>query len=203
MRVFTYIGNVVTGRFAHWNDANNQTIAEMWERSQHFPEHIKIPFQDFIICCTLLMDDLLGPDKGRQRLIKKDPLRITRQQFVRIQAIMLEAFSGMFLQLNPSFSDSFKGALAILTGRNPDQSRIILLTERTDEPDLIAISCAAWEEVVAIAESSQGTTALDAYPFTILLGTLAAQSFEEVNRKLICYSRSLTCNANQTNKDPK
>ena len=73
MRVFTYIGNVVTGRFAHWNDANNQTIAEMWERSQEFPEHVRIPFQDFIVCCTSLMDVLLGPDKGRQRLITAFP----------------------------------------------------------------------------------------------------------------------------------
>lgn len=184
MRVFTYIGNVITGRFAHWNDANNNTIAEMWERSEQFPEHIKIPFQDFIVCCTSLMDVLLGPDKGRQRLIRTDLLKVTRQQFARIHAIMLEAFSGMFLQVNPSFSDSFKGTLAILTGRNPDQSRIIQLTEDTDEPDVMAIGSAVWEEVVAIAESSQGTTALDAYPFATLLGSLAAQSFKDVRNKL-------------------
>ena len=185
MRAFTYIGNVITGRFAHWNDANNQTIAEMWERSEQFPEHIKIPIQDFIVCCTSLMDVLLGPDKGRQRLIRKDPLRITRQQFARIHAIMLEAWSGIFLQANPSSSDSFKGALAILTGRNPDQSRIFQLTEETDEPDLMAIGCAVWEEVVAIAESSQGTTAIDAYPFTALLGSLAVQSINDIKDKLV------------------
>ena len=184
MRVFTYIGNIVTGRFAHWNDANNKTIAEMWQRSEQFPEQIKIPFQDFIVCCTSLMDVLLGPDKGRQRLIKKDPLQITQQQFARIHAIMLEVFSGMFLQVNPSLSKSFKGALAILTGRKPDQSRIIQLTEEMDQPDVMAIGCAAWEEIVAIAESSQGTTALDAYPFATLLGSVAAQSFKDVKGKL-------------------
>jgi len=41
MRILTYIGNVVTGRFAHWNTANNQLIAEIWERSNQFPEPIK------------------------------------------------------------------------------------------------------------------------------------------------------------------
>ncbi len=184
MGIFTYIGNVVTRRFVHWNDANNQTIAELWERSNRFPEPIKILFQDFIVSCTSLMEVLLGPDKGRQRLIKKDPLRITRQQFARLHAIVLESLAGMFLQLNPSFSESFKRALAILTGGNPDQSRIIQLTEAMDEPDVMAIGCAAWEEIIMAAESSQGTTALDAYPFATLLGSIGVQSFKEIKGKL-------------------
>lgn len=189
MGIFTYIGNVVTRRFAHWKDANNQTIAELWERASRFPEPIKIPFQDFIVSCTSLMDALLGPHKGRQRLIKKDSLRITRQQFARMHAVMLESLAGMFLQLNPSFSESFKGALAILTGQNPDQSRIIQLTEAMDEPDVMAIGCAAWEEIIMIAESVQGTTALDAYPFVKLLGTLGVESFKQIRAKLAAASR--------------
>ena len=61
---------------------------------------------------------------------------------------------------------------------------IIQITEEMDQPDVMTIGCAAWEEVVAIAESSQGTTALDAYPFATFLGSLAAQSFKDVTGKL-------------------
>ncbi len=173
MRILAYIGNVVTGRFAHWNTANNQLIADLWERSNQFPEPIKAPFQDFIVSCSSLTSVLLGPDEGRQRMIEKDPLQVTRQQFARIHAILLESLVGMFLQLHPSLSEPFKGALTILTGRNPDQSRMIQLTESLDEPDVMVIGCAAWEEIVQAAKSSQGTTARDAYLFAMALGTAA------------------------------
>jgi hypothetical protein len=195
MGIFTYIGNVVTGRFAHWNDANNQRINEMWERSQHFPEDIKIPFQDFISSCSLLMNYLLGPDQGCKRLIKKDPLRITRQQFRSIHAIILEAFVGMFLKLNPSFSDSFKPSLAILTGKNPDESRILRFTEQMGNPDISEIGCAAWEEIIAAAESPQGSGALDAYPFSMLFGAVALESFKDVRGKLKVTSAQGECGA--------
>ena len=95
----------------------------------------------------------------------------------------------MFLQLNPSFSEPFKGALAILTGQNPDQSRVIQLTEGMDEPDLMAIGCAAWEDISIIAESVQGTTAHDAYPFVTLLGALGVESFKQIKAKLAAVSR--------------
>lgn len=189
MGILTYIGNVLTGRFAHWNDANNQTIADLWERSNGFPDSLKIPFQDFIVSSSSLMDVLLGPDKGRKRLIKKDPLRITRQQFSRMHAVILESLAGMFIQINPSFSESGKGALAILTGSNPDRSRMIQLIEGMDRPDVMTTGCAAWEEIIMIAESPQDTAALDAYPFAILLGSLGVESFKEIKGKLAAASR--------------
>jgi hypothetical protein len=184
MRILTYIGNVVTGRFAHWNSANNDTIVDLWERCNEFPEAIKIAFQEFIASSSSLMDVLLGPDRGRKRLVNKDPLRITRKQFARMHAVILECLAGVFIKLNPYCSESFKGALAILTGRNPDRSRIIQLIDGMDKPDLMTIGCAAWEKIIAIAESPQDTDALGAYPFAALLGSLGARSFKEINNKL-------------------
>jgi hypothetical protein len=184
MGVLNYIGNVISGRLVHWNDENKRLIAELWERSNEFPEPIKSAFQDFIVTCSSLMDILLGPNRGHQRLIKKDPLQITRPQYARIQAITLECLVGMFLQLNPSVADSFKEALQILTGRDLDQSSTFQLTQSMKEPDVMDIGCAAWKEIVAVAEASQGTTPLDAYPFATVLGSFAAQSFKGINCRL-------------------
>ncbi len=189
MGILTYVGNVVTGRVAHWNDANNQTIADLWERTNDFPDPLKISFRAFIVASSSLMDVLLSPDKGRKRLIKRDPLRIARQQFARMHAVILECLAGMFIQLNPSFSESCKGALAILTGRDPDRSRIIQLIEGMDQLDVMATGCAAWEEIIMIAESPQGTTAVDAYPFATLLGALGVESVKEIKTKLAAASR--------------
>ena len=90
----------------------------------------------------------------------------------------------MFLQLNPSFSESFKGALAILTGCNPDESRVIQLTERLPRPDVMKVAALAWEELIAVTDSKQATSFLENYAFAALLGSLAVESAKNIRGKL-------------------
>lgn len=190
MGVFTYVGNVITGRLAHWNDANNRSIADLWERCAEFPDGLRIPFQNFVVSSASLMDALLGPHEGRDRLIKKDPLRITRRQFTQMHELILESFAGVFVQINPSLSESFKRAIAVLTGRSPNDLRIFQHIQGMEQLNLYAVGSAVWKEIVSIAESPQGTTISDKYRFTMLLGALGIESFKEINTELFVGSSS-------------
>jgi hypothetical protein len=57
-----------------------------------------------------------------------------------------------------------------------------------DKPDVMAVGRAAWDEIVRVAQSSQGTTALDAHPFAVLLGCVSVESFKEIKAKLATLS---------------
>ena len=181
MGVFTYVGNVITGRLAHWNDANNRSIADLWERCAEFPDGLRIPLQNFVVSSASLMDALLGPHKGRDRLIKKDPLRITQRQFTQMHELILESLAGMFAQINPSLSESFKRAIAVLTGRSPNDLRIFQHIQGMEQLNLYAVGSAVWKEIVSIAESPQGTTISDTWQFAMLLGAIGIESFKEIN----------------------
>ncbi len=130
------------------------------------------------------MDVLIGPDKGSERLIKKDPLQITREQFARMHTVILEYLVGIFLRRNPSFSDRLKEGLVLLRCRNPDQSRLFQIITGMKEPNLMVAGCALWEELVAIADSKQGTTALDAYPVTCIFGKIGVDAITDIEQQL-------------------
>jgi len=188
MGIFTYFGNVVTGRIAHWNDTNKQIVTDLWERAEQFPEPAKLIFLKFIGSSMYLVEELLGPHKGRKRLIRKDLRRVSRRQFADLYAILLESHVGMYLHVNrPSLSDLseyLKGALVILTGRNPDKSRMIQLIDGLDEFDLMQIGTVAWAELVKAAGSSQGTTTIDGIEFIMYFGTSSTQAFIDLKAKL-------------------
>lgn len=183
MGFFTFVGNVVRGRFAHWNDTNNRALTELWERSQRLPDETRIPFQTFLGWLASVMDYLLGPNKGADRFIKKDPLQVTREQFTRMHTLILEYLVGMFLQANPSFSNRMTEALAVLTGRNPAQSRLFQLIAGMKKPDMMAAGFVIWEELVSIAGATQETNPLHASVFAAFFGKVAVSACEDVNRK--------------------
>lgn len=183
MSLLSYIGNVVTGRIAHWNSANNQVTTRFWNRAEQFPKYLQIPVKAFVACSSSLVDVLLGPDQGSNRLLAKDPLEITASQFTEIHTVVIESLAGVFLQMNPSFAPSVAAALTEVTGRNPIDSRAFRLIGQLSEPDVWATGKAVWEELVSISGSKQGTGPIEVYHFAYIMGSVSVKMVQRIRRE--------------------
>lgn len=190
--MFKWIGNVLSGRYAHWNATNNAVVKELWERSERFPDELRqLIFRDFVTSSLLVVEYLLSPDKATEvlgidggRLIRQDPLQMGREQFWQLHGLLLQCMAGLFIKLNPWLAEAIKDGLATLTRVSPEDSEIMRFIESLEQFDLAPVGPEVWRRIVEIVGSDQGVTALEAYPFTMLLGGVLTDSFREIRRRI-------------------
>lgn len=172
--MITWLSNVVTGRFKHWNEANTSYVTELVERAKAFPPAIAPLFVQFTAASHAVIDSLLGPDKGRKRIIKIDPLRIKPEQFQALHHLNLWTFVALFVQQNPQFRDSFFAACEDYVGIQDREKRITQFVLEMKSMDIGKLCSQLFPEIAAIIHY-QG----EHFPNWVLLTPLVATAYSE------------------------
>lgn len=183
MGLFRRVDNVASGRYRHWNEHNNQAISDLWYRTEEFPEGLQLVFREFLGLTLWIMDMLLSPD-NEDKLIEVDPLKLERRQYTKLHATLLEGLVGNYAKLNPGLADSLLGALTLLTGRDPENSKVLQAIHSMGELNAGEIGRVMWGHLVEITCSHQGATMIEAYPFIALFGSASAEIFGDIRMKL-------------------
>lgn len=100
MNIITYFSNVVTGRFGHYNDARDRFINYVWYEVEKYPEPIKAFYRNLCKSIIFIVEELIGPQKGNKRLIKIDPLKISKKKINTIFGYTLATLVSVYLKIN-------------------------------------------------------------------------------------------------------
>lgn len=150
--MITWISNVVTGRYQHWNDTNNTYISFLLERSKEFPPAIEPLFTQFTLSSYTVVDFLVGPDKGSKRIIKIDPKTITSEQFRLLHNLNIWTFVALFGRQNPQLRDSFYAACRDFIGlEEVENGRSLTQTAiEMEEIDISKVCLTLYPEITCI-----------------------------------------------------
>lgn len=107
---------LITGRLQHWVKENNSYVAILEEFAKTYPPAIEKLFLNFTASSYIVVNLLVGPESGRKRIIKKDVLEITGEQFEAIHTLIIWAFVALFVYQNPRLKDSHLEACETFLG---------------------------------------------------------------------------------------
>lgn len=148
--MITWLSNVFTGRFRHWNEANNSYVSALVERAKQFPPAIEPLFTELTAASYVVVDSLVGPDKGSKRIIKKDPKDITAEQFRSLHNLNIWTFVALFGLQNPQFRDSFFAACKDFIGIQENEKRMAHHVLEMHEIDVGKICSTLFPEITKI-----------------------------------------------------
>jgi hypothetical protein len=183
-----WLSNVLRGRYRHWNDANHRNFAVIWQRAELLSQQNRSVFQEFLVSSLTLVDLLLGPDKGHDRLLHRDPLSISPEQFVRLHYIHLAGMAGLFAAVNPNLQESLKAGVQLLA--NNDKGAVSLFEEfACGLADLITAGPNLWCHITtSVGGEVSAAPTVDAYPYTVVFGAAAADAYRAARNKLTASS---------------
>ena len=142
-----YISNVLSGRFRHWNDANNPHVSVLFERAKALPSSLQPLFAGFTVASHCLVIELLGPSKGNKRIIKIDPKDVTSEQFRSLHHLNIWTFAGMFVQQNPGFLETILLACKDFIGVRDNENVLVQYIAKMEKFDLGKVSSALLKEI--------------------------------------------------------
>lgn len=185
--MITWLSNVITGRFQHWNEANNTYISVLYARTKQFPPAIEPLLFHFIVGSLVLVEWLVGPDKGRKRIIKKDANTISAQQFQSLHNLNIWTFMALFGHQNPEFHDSFFAACEDFIGIHENEALLLKLILQMKQIDAVELYSAQFAEVSKILDYRNDMDPRELYAFSCLAATAysdAIQGHKEALAKL-------------------
>lgn len=184
MGLFSYLYNVVTGQYAHWNDTNNQIVSSLWERVESLDPPQETIYRHFVIGAALCVDYLLNPDKGEDRVLNVNPREVDFDQFRELYTLLLSSMARTYEALNPSLSSIIRDGYKQVTGTQLEGGPMPLSRDEDGDPDLSHVATEIWGSVVEVSGSDQGDTMLEAYPFITLYLTVLSDAFEDINNEI-------------------
>jgi len=113
-----YLKNVLTGTIAHWNEANNLLVSELWDRTQQLNEYDKIVLNEFIVSTNIISENLFGPTRQSltmNKLKNKDIKGLGRQGLRPFYTTTLTIFCSLYKAHNPDISDTLFNSLNRVT----------------------------------------------------------------------------------------
>lgn len=182
-----WIGNVVSGRYAHWNAANNDQFMVLMERAESLGQPCCTVIRKCLLTSYTLVDYLLGPDKGKDRFLDIDLLSVGSHQFLQLHQIQLAGMAGLFSGINPSHRLALLEGLGLVTGGDPVATAVFEELYR-EFSDLQSAGRKLWNLMSGVIGKNVSVLRLPAelgwYPYALFFGKVASLSFEEIRNKL-------------------
>ncbi len=175
--------NILNGRILHWGNTNNVYIKLLIERAKHFPPKTEILLTQFSLASYLMSEELLGPDKGKNRIIKKDSKKVTAEQFKSLHNLHIWSFIALFCLQNSRYRKNILevGKEFIDINKNEiEMIRLILSFKSMDNIDISQCTFTLFKKVCLILEYESKNSLQESLSFSPML--------------LILYSRAMkTC----------
>jgi hypothetical protein len=182
-----WLGNVVRGRYAHWNDANILQVNILLGKAAALPQIGRIVIRECLLTSNSLVNCLLGPDQGKNRFLDIDLLSVGSNQFLQLHRIQIAGMAGLFAGINPAYRLALLEGLGFVTGGDPVATAVFEELS-LESPDLQSAGRKLWDLVSGVIGKNLSALHLPAqlgwFPYTSLFGKVASLSFEEITNEL-------------------
>lgn len=98
MKMLRYLRNVATGRYRHWNTEHVPLVQMLRQRAGELPSYERAVLLSVMVASVLVVDQLLGPDAGRGKVMRADARRLTSREFFHIYFLLAAGFLAIFLR---------------------------------------------------------------------------------------------------------
>jgi hypothetical protein len=88
--------SILTGRTQHWAKYNNSHVSMLLRNAESLHPTIKPPLLQFIASSHFIINELIGPTKGDNRIIKKELKSITSSEFRDLHGITIWTLISVF-----------------------------------------------------------------------------------------------------------
>ncbi len=186
MRISKWIKGVATGRIRHWNDINNQLVADICEKIETFDEPMRTALMGATISSLGAVDRMLGVEVGRDGWMAVDLLDVQRVTLVPVYSILIDVFLALDAIAFPSMIDEIPLAKTRLFGKPEAVPHITALLQKcyknTNSADLDAVSNAVWKEIAKLLGSKKLSDPLSNYQFHTFLLFSAKNNVEDLKK---------------------
>lgn len=179
MNPFRWLKNVVSGRYRHWNEAQNRTFTGLWEAASALPPPASEMLQAFLVSSLSLCDRLLGPDSP-DPLLRVDVRDLAATEFRRLHAAQTGAMAGTYAAINPHLRSTLRDGLSAVFPADPTAGRLFEAAAGETPPNLASLGPVVWAECLSITSASDRPLG-GSYEYPMLFGTMAARSFAELS----------------------
>lgn len=107
MKTLNLITSALTGRTKHWVEHNNPYVNDLAQRTKQFPPAIQRLFLKFVAASYQVVEALVGPTMGKERIFKKELKSIGTREFRELHNMTIWGFLGLFAQQNPRLRTAF------------------------------------------------------------------------------------------------
>jgi hypothetical protein len=149
VKITTWAHGVVTGRIAHWNDINNQLVADIWPAIEAMAQPQQRLWKNAVVSALGIMEKMLGPDRGLKGILGVDLKKVNRDQTEALYADLIGAFISETLRIKPSLTNTLTAEYAEIAG-------CLGVRRRALEPPTCAIENVAdslWDRLTEIVAS--------------------------------------------------
>ncbi|HEX3131680.1 MAG TPA: hypothetical protein VH394_30365 [Thermoanaerobaculia bacterium] len=191
MNLLRYLRNVATGRYRHWNTEHVPLVQTLHQRVRELPSFERAVLLSVVVASVLVVDQLLGPDAGKGKIMRADARQLTRREFFHIYFLLAAGFLAIFLS-KADLSEHravLEGSFAHLFHHDParDESycKFSEKLKNSDHPS--AAFLYLYSELSCLAGEPGPSEAKDlARPglFVVAMGSGSKTMFELVQREL-------------------
>jgi hypothetical protein len=169
MKISKWVHRVATGRISHWNDINNQLVANICEKVETFEEPMRTALMGATISSLGAVDRMLGVEVGRDGWMAVDLLDVQRVTLVPVYSILIDIFLALDALAFPSMIAEIPLAKTRLFGKPEAVPHITALLQKcyknTKSADLDAVSNAAWKEIAKLLNSGKALDPISSFQF--------------------------------------
>ena len=139
MNPFTYVSNVITGRFGHFNTAREQFYEIIMKSIKDFPKSPKLFYAQMFPYANHIVEHLIGPSKGNKRILKIDPLKISQQNIVNLYLHTYYLLTCIYTKINSSDKESVIQSYNKLFNADIGNAKLLLKLHSKSDFDLTQI----------------------------------------------------------------
>lgn len=188
MKISKWVHGVATGRIRHWNDANNQLVADLWEEIESFEYPMRTALEGALVSSSQAVDRMLGIEVGRDGWMAVDLKDVQRKTLERVYFVLIDLFLALNAKASPSLYHDVHQAKARLFKTKGVLTHISILLKPDDnntETVTKIIEAAvreAWKEIAELLNSEMASHPIPLFQFHAFVLSSATYNAKELQK---------------------
>jgi len=184
MKISKWVRGVATGRIKHWNDINNQLVANILRKVETLDEPMCTASKGALIASSQAVDRMFGIEVGLDGWAAIDLLDVQKETLLRIYIVLINFFLALDAIALPSMKDEFRLARAGLFGTSDGgpSTTAVLPTDFNNTKSIETASYIVWEEITKLLNSKKASDPTSKYQFAMFVLMSCKENSQDLQR---------------------
>ena len=144
MNPLIWIYNVISGRVAHWNEANNSTFNRLWTATNSLSQSRAVMVRSFLLASQLIVEKLIAPNEPK-RIFPINVKALSSDDFKRLHGIHVGALGAGHICLNRRMAADVRAAIERVFQNDSSAMRVFDSGVAKGTTEIREIAATVWD----------------------------------------------------------